>query len=415
VLGSGYEWGVARRYLLRPPSDGFISLNTILSVSAIAVGVMVLISVMSVMNGFRAGLMDSILGYQGHAVISGYGGRIEKHAELTARLAQIPGVVKIRPYVQEQVMATNAGRTMGAIVRGLPKEHMTGEGMADVTVRAGSLDTAYEEGGIVLGYVLAQRLGVTVGSTVTIVSPNSVATPFGSTLRYLAYTVDAIVEIGLYQFDETFIGMPIDEAQRFFRVGDSVSTIELFMAEPEDIDAVFPMVEEAVGREGYASSWRSFNPALMGTLQTERVAMFLILSLIILVAVFNVSSSLVMLVKEKSGDIAILRTMGATRKSIRKIFLIVGLSIGFTGIIAGGVLASLIVIYIEQIKRGIEWLTGQNMWDPATRFISEIRAEVDPNEVAMTIAVAMLMSFIATILPAMRASKLDPVSILRHE
>jgi len=415
VLGSGYEWGVARRYLLRPPSDGFISLNTILSVSAIAVGVMVLISVMSVMNGFRAGLMESILGYQGHAVVNGYGGKIEGHEALVTRLQAIPGVVKVRPYVQEQAMATNAGRTMGAIVRGLPEEHITGEGMDDMIVRRGSLAAAHENGGLVVGYVLAQRLGVTVGSTITIVSPNTVATPFGSTLRYLAYPVDAIVEIGLYQFDETFIGMPIGEAQRFFRTEGTVSTIEVFMDEPEQIDGVFPLIEEIVGRSGYAASWRSFNPALMGTLQTERVAMFLILSLIILVAVFNVSSSLVMLVKEKSGDIAILRTMGATRRSIRKIFLIVGLSIGFTGILAGGFLATLIVVYIEPIKRGIEWLTGQNMWDPATRFISEIRAEVDPSEVFMTIGVAMLMSFIATILPAMRASKLDPVSILRHE
>jgi len=415
VLGKGYEWGVARRYLLRPPSDGFISLNTILSVSAIAVGVMVLISVMSVMNGFRAGLMDSILGYQGHAVVSGYGGKIENYQALTEKLSKIDHVVKVRPYVQEQVVAMNAGRSLGGVVRGLSRDFLVGEGAEEMTVQQGSLEAAYENGGVVLGYALAQRLGVSVGSTVTIVSPKSVSTPFGSTLRYLAYPVAAIVEIGLYQFDETFIGMPIDDAQRFFRTGDTVSTIEIFMEDPEQIDLVFLEIQETVGRAGYVASWRSFNPALMGTLQTERVAMFLILSLIILVAVFNVSSSLVMLVKEKSGDIAILRTMGATRRSIRKIFLIVGLSIGFTGIIAGGLLASLIVTYIESIKRFVEWLTGQNMWDPATRFISEIRAEVDPAEVIMTIVVAVLMSFIATILPAMRASKLDPVSILRHE
>ncbi len=415
MLGNGYEWAVARRYLLRPPSDGFISLNTILSVSAIAVGVMVLISVMSVMNGFRAGLMESVLGYQGHAVVSGYGGRIEDHETLVKRLRQIPGVVRVRPYLQEQVVAMNAGRNKGAIVRGLPKSQLSKKGLDSMTVLRGSVEAAQENGGLVLGYVLAQRLGVTVGSEVTIISPRSVATPFGSTLRYLAYTVEAVVEVGLYQYDETFIGMPIEEAQRFFRAGDSISTIEIFMDNPEDIDSVFPLIQETVGKSAYVASWRSFNPALMGTLQTERVAMFLILSLIILVAVFNVSSSLVMLVKEKSGDIAILRTMGATRASIRKIFLIVGLSIGFTGIFVGSLLASLIVIYIEPIKRFIEWMTGQNMWDPATRFISEIRAEADPTEVAMTIAVAVLMSFLATILPAMRASRLDPVSILRHE
>lgn len=415
MLGNGFEWGVARRYLLRPPSDGFISLNTILSVSAIAVGVMVLIAVMSVMNGFRAGLMESILGYQGHAVINGYGGKIPEHEALVDKLRQVPGVVTVRPYVQEQVVTMNAGRSMGAIVRGLPPEFLSKANSSEMTVLSGSLENAEQNGGLVLGYVLAQRLGVTVGSSVTIVSPKSVSTPFGSTLRYLAYPVEAVVEIGLYQFDETFIGMPIEEAHRFFRTGGTVSTIEIFMPEAEQIDQVMPEIQEITGRSGYVSSWRSFNPALMGTLQTERVAMFLILSLIILVAVFNVSSSLVMMVKEKSGDIAILRTMGATRRSVRKIFLIVGLSIGFTGIVIGSLLASLIVIYIEPIKRFVEWLTGQNMWDPATRFISEIRAEVDPTEVAMTILVAVLMSFIATILPAMRAAKLDPVSILRHE
>lgn len=414
MLGKGYEWGVARRYL-RPKGDGAISLTTILSVLAITVGVMVLISVMSVMNGFRAGLMESILGYQGHAVVSGYDGRIEDYDALVQRLEGVPGVVKIRPYVEEQVVAMNAGRSMGVIVRGLPQRFMSAEGLDDMTVRQGSLQAAYDNGGLVLGYVLAKQLGVTVGNTVTIVSPKSVTTPFGSTLRYLAYRVDAIVEIGLFQFDQTFVGMPIDEAQLFFRKGDTVSKIEVFMEKPEDIDQVFFQIRDLVGRSAYVSSWRSFNPALMGTLQTERVAMFLILSFIILVAVLNISSSLVMLVKEKAGDIAILRTMGATRHSIRKIFVIVGLTIGLAGIVTGGVLASLIIIYIEPIKRLVEWLTGQNMWDPSTRFISEIRAEADPVEILITIGVAGFMSFVATILPAMRASKLDPVSILRHE
>lgn len=415
MLAKGFEWGVARRYLLRPPSDGFISLNTILSVIAIALGVTALIAVMSIMNGFRAGLMESILGHQGHAVIYGYNGKISDYNSLTDRISAVDGVVKVRPYVEAQVMATRDGRSHGAIVRGLPPEHLSSMGMEDITILNGSLSALEEEGGLVMGYALARRLGVTVGDMVTIVSPNTVSTPFGSQLRYLAYPVQAIVEIGLIQFDESFIGMQLEEAQRFFRAGDTVSNIEVFLDDPERIDYALPQFEEIVAREAIARGWRSFNPALIGALQTERVAMFLILSLIILVAVFNISSSLVMMVKEKSGDIAILRTMGATQKSIRQIFLIVGLTIGFTGIITGGILASLIVTYIEEIKNFVEWITGMTMWDPSTRWISEIRADVDPTEVGMTIFVAILLSFLATIIPAVRASRLDPVAILRHE
>lgn len=415
MLGKGFEWGVARRYLLRPPSDGFISLNTILSVVAIALGVTALIAVMSIMNGFRAGLMESILGHQGHAVIYGYNSQIHNYSALSERLSSLDGVVKVRPYVEAQVMATKDGRSHGAIVRGLPPEHLSEAGLADVTVLAGTIEHLEAEGGLVVGYALARRLGVTVGDMVTIVSPNTITTPFGSRLRYLAYPVQAVVEIGLIQFDESFIGMPLEEAQRFFRSGDTVSNIEVFLEDPEQIDSLLPEIETIVGREAIARGWRSFNPALIGALQTERVAMFLILSLIILVAVFNISSSLVMMVKEKSGDIAILRTMGATQNSIRQIFLIVGLTIGFTGIITGGILASLIVTYIEEIKNFVEWLTGMTMWDPSTRWISEIRADVDPTEVAMTILVAILLSFLATIIPAIRASRLDPVAILRHE
>jgi len=415
VFGKGFEWSVARRYLLRPPSDGFISLNTILSIVAIALGVTALISVMSIMNGFRAGLVDSILGYQGHAAIYAYNSRIENYKPISERLAELGGVVKVRSYVEAQVMATKDGRSHGAIVRGLAPEYLENESADDFTILEGSLTSIDENGGIILGYALARRLGVTIGDTVTIVSPDTVATPFGSTLRYLGFPVQAIVEIGLIQFDESFIGMSLGEAQRFFRRGDTVSNIEVFLTDPENIDTALPKIVDIVGHDAVVQSWRTYNLALMGALQTERVAMFMILSLIILVAVFNVSSSLVMMVKEKSGDIAILRTMGATQQSVRRIFLIVGLTIGLSGIVAGGIFASLIVTYIEQIKDFVEWATGMNMWDPTTRWISEIRADVDPVEVGMTILVAILLSFFATIIPAIRASRLDPVSILRHE
>jgi len=416
LLAKGFEWSVARRYLLRPPSDGYISLNTILSIVAIMLGVTALISVMSVMNGFRAGLMESILGHQGHAVVYGYNAKIDTYEPLEKQFSTLKGVTLVRPYIEAQVMLTENGRSYGAIVRGLPDEHLMKESMGDISVLSGSLNQLREEGGVVLGYMLARRLGVAAGDTVTIVSPNPVSTPFGSTLRYLAFPVQAVVELGLYQFDESFVGMPLDQAQLFFKYDENtISNIEIFLDDPETIDAVLPEVMNIVDGRAVVQGWRSYNPALIGALQTERVAMFMILSLIILVAVFNISSSLVMLVKDKSGDIAILRTMGATQQSIRRIFLIVGLSVGLTGIVAGGILASLFINYIVEIKVFIEWAFGINVWDPSTRWISEIRADVDWTEVSITVAVAVVMSFLATIIPAVRASRLDPVAVLRHE
>lgn len=415
MLSKGFEWGVARRYLLRPPSDGFISLNTILSAVAIMLGVWALISVMSFMNGFRAELMDKILGYHGHTVVLGYNSRIDDYEKLSEDLAQFPDVVKVTPFTENQVMLMKNGNSWGAVVRGLPDRILTKDGIAATEVRSGSVENAATEGGIVIGHLLANRLGVTVGDEVTVVSPNAVSTPFGSTLRYLAYPVSAIVEIGVYQFDESFVGMPLAEAQRFFRVGDTVSNIEVFYKSPDMVDAYIGAITERVGRQGYVRSWRSFNQALVGALETERVMMFLILSLIIVVAVFNVASSLVMLVRDKSGDIAILRTMGATQASIRRIFLIVGLSVGLFGIVGGCLLAALTLANIDDIKTFVEFILGREVWDPSVRFINSIRVEVDWMEVGLTIFVAIALTFLATILPAIRASRLDPVSILRHE
>jgi lipoprotein-releasing system permease protein len=415
VLAKGFEWGVARRYLLRPPKDGFISLNIILSAVAIMLGVWALLSVMAFMNGFRTELTEKILGYHGHTVVLGYNGRIDNYQPLTRQLSSLPDVVKVTPFTENQVMLMKDGRSWGAVVRGLPDELLTKDGIAASTVHAGSVESAAEEGGLILGHLLARRLGVGVGDEVTIVSPNAVSTPFGSTLRYLAYPVSAIAEIGVYQFDESFVGMPLAESQRFFRAGDTVSNIEVFFSDPELVDQYLPEISHIVGRSGYVRGWRSFNQALVGALETERVMMFLILSLIIVVAVFNVASSLVMLVRDKSGDIAILRTMGATRASIRRIFLIVGLTVGLFGIVGGSLLATVTLVNIQSIKVFVEWLLGREVWDPSVRFINSIRVEVNWGEVWLTIFVAIALTFLATILPAMRASRLDPVKILRHE
>lgn len=415
MIARGYEWAVAKRYLLARNRDLYISVTAFLSVTAIALGVAALIIVMAVMNGFRAELMDKILSYHGHVLVGGYGGKIENYQSLVDRFRKTDGVVKVMPFTQNQVMATHGGEAVGGIVRGLPDEFFDPAKLNVADVKAGTLSDAPKLGGVVLGEQLAKNLGVTVGDDITIVSPQSIPTPFGSTLRYLSYPVVAVVEIGIYQFDEIFIGMPMEEAQRFFRMGDTVSDIEVFLPNPDDVDRVGPAISEIVGNQGYVRSWRSFNTALVGALQTERVVMFLVVGLIIVVAVFNISSSLFMLVKDKSPDIAILRTVGATEASIRRIFVTVGLTVGLMGILVGCLLAALVVTNIESIKDGIEYLFGFDAWDPAVRFITTIKAQVDWFEAGLTIGIAVVLSFLAAVVPARRAAKLDPVEILRYE
>lgn len=415
MFARGFEAAVAKKYLLRPPKDGFISLNAILSAVAIAIGVWALIFVMSIMNGYRVNLLDKILGYHGHVLVQGYGGQIEDYEELTERLSKVSGVVSALPFTESQVMLTNKGRAWGALVRGLPDRQFTPEKLNINNVIAGSVESTSELRGVILGVELARNLSVTAGDTITIVSPKAVSTPFGSTLRYLSYPVAAVVEIGVYQFDESFVGMPLSEAQRFFRMDDSVTNIEFFLEDPDLIDEVGPQMREIVGNQAFVRSWRSFNSALFGILQSERVMMFIVLSLIVLVAVFNISSSLFMLVKDKRADIAILRTMGATSASVRRIFVSVGLAIGLVGILLGIMLSALSIQYLDELKVIIETILGINVWDPSVRFLSEMDAIVDWTETSTTIGLAIALTFIATILPASRAAKLDPVEVLRYE
>jgi len=415
VIARGFEWSIAQRYLLARKNDLVISVTALLSVTAIALGVWALIVVMAVMNGFRAELMDKILGYHGHVLVQGYNGKIADYRDILRDIEKIDGVVKIMPFSESQVMVTKEGQAWGALVRGIPDDYFSEAKLNVARTVAGDIGQAPDMGGIVLGVQLANRLRVTAGDTVTIVSPNSVATPFGSTLRYLSYTVAAVVEIGVYQFDESFIGMPLEEAQRFFRLGDTVTNIELMLTSPDAVGDVGPVIAEAVGGRAFVRSWRSLNQSLVGALQTERVVMFLVVGLIIVVAVFNISSSLFMLVKDKSPDIAILRTMGATQGAIKRIFVTVGLCVALVGIVIGCLLSWVTIANIESIKNAVESMTGLDVWDPAVRFISSIRADVDWFEAGLTIGLAVLLSLIAAVIPARRAAKLDPVEVLRYE
>ncbi len=415
MLSPGFEAVVARRYLRRPGAKGAVSLNAALPTVAVAIGVFVLIFVMAIMNGYRVNLLDKILGYHGHVLVQGFNGGIEGYQPLTEELAQVDGVVSAMPFTEAQVMLTHRGRAWGALVRGLPTEFFDPKKLNVNKVISGDLNSAPELDGVVLGSELARNLGVTVGDDVTIISPKTVSTPFGSTLRYLAYPVAAVVEIGVFQFDESFVGMPLAEAQRFFRLGNTVTNIEFFLEDADTIDRVAPEMQAIAGNRAFVRSWRSFNAALFGILQSERVMMFIVLSLIVLVAVFNVGSSLFMLVKDRRADIAVLRTMGATNKSIRRIYILVGLFIGVLGIVLGCLLAALAIHFLDELKIGVEFLLGINVWDPSVRFLSEMSAIVDWYETSLTIVLTLVLTFIATILPARRAAKLDPVEVLRYE
>ena len=412
---SSFEWMVAKRYLSSKGRDSFISVNAILSATAIALGVMAIISVMSILNGFRAELIDKILGYQGHVLVQGYGGKLDNYQDIMKDLEGIEAINKITPFVESQALITFNGNGTGVVVRGLPENDFLENKLPIRTVRDGNLADAVEKNGLVIGYELARKLRIKVGDTITLVSPKEVNTPFGSNFRSLGYPVVAIIEIGVYTYDEAFIGMPMEEAQAFFSMGEAITTIEYFLDDPDKVDDVVVNFYDIVGKRAHVTHWKLFNNAIVGAMEVERVAMFLVLSIIVLVAVFNVGSSLYMLVKDKSGDIAILRTMGAKRGSIRRIFITVGMFVGVFGTLVGTLCGFLVVIYIEPIKNAIEWILDTNVWDPSVRFITSLRAEVDPWELGITIGVALLMSFLATIPPAMRASKLDPVEVLRHE
>ena len=407
---------IAGRYLRARRRDAGVSVIAGFSFLGIMLGVAALIIVMSVMNGFRAELLTRILGVNGHVILYPIDQPLRDFDAVAQRLSGVPGVDFALPLVQGQVLASGpTTNSTGALVKGVRGNDLNELAPISENIRQGSLDTFDTGGGVAIGIRLAEALGLRLDDNITLVSPEGDVTPLGTTPRVKAYPVTAIFEIGLSEYDAAYVYMPLTEAQLFFNEEDQAQSIEMFVNDPDAVRSMQPLIEAASQRPAYTITWQTQNESFFSALQVERNVMFIILTLIILVAALNIISGLFMLVKDKGRDIAILRTMGATRGAVMRVFLITGASIGLAGTLAGLILGTVFCLNIENIRLFFSWLSGTTLFNPEFYFLSQLPAVVDVSEVVMVVLMAVGLSFVATILPSWQASRLDPVEALRYE
>ncbi len=410
-----FEWLIAGRYLRARRKEGFISVIAGFSFLGITLGVATLIIVMAVMNGFRTELLNKILGINGHVVAQPLDGPLTDYAAVADRLSKVSGVKFVIPLVEGQALASSPSASGGVLVRGLRAQDLGKLQLVSRTIRDGSLENFDDGGGVLIGKRLADQLGLRVGDTLTLVSPRGAVTPMGVTPRIKGYTVAGVFEIGMSEYDGAFVFMPLQEAQAYFNREDDVTGIEVYLDHPDLVGKVKPDLQEAADRPLYMLDWRDRNKTFFSALEVERNVMFLILTLIVLVAALNIISGLIMLVKDKGRDIAILRTMGATRGSIMRIFLITGASIGVVGTLAGFALGMVVCWNIETIRAFLASLTGTELFSPEVYFLSRLPADPDMKETVTVVLMALTLSVAATLYPSWRAAKLDPVEALRYE
>ena len=414
---SAFEWMLAGRYLRPRRKETFISVIALFSFLGIMLGVATLVIVMAVMNGFRTELLGKILGINGHVVVQPVDGALTDYDEVTRRIRTVPGVTEALPIVEGQALASGpTGASSGVLVRGLRGADLLDlKKIASGVLPGGTLQGFDESGGVAIGSRLAQALGLAVGDRVTLLSPDGAVTPMGTAPRVKAYPVVAIFQLGMSEYDATFVFMPLEEAQAFFNSLDAAQAIEVYVTDPDAVGAMRPKIEAAAGRPVYSTDWRQRNVTFFTALEVERNVMFVILTLIVLVAALNIISGLTMLVKDKTRDIAILRTMGATRGAVLRIFFIAGASIGTVGTLVGLAIGTIVSLNIEVLRQVVTFVTRTEIFAPELYFLTQLPAEMDPGETMMIVAMALILSFLATFFPAWRAARLDPVEALRYE
>ncbi len=416
---NAFERTVAFRYLRARKGERFVSVIAIFSLVGIALGVATLIIVMSVMNGFRQELLGRILGLNGHmGVFAAEGGPMKDFDEVTRIIRGLPNVTTATPIVEGQVLLTSEqGGASGGLARGIRPEDLRARSIIADNIRRGSLEEFQGEDAVAIGTSLANRLRVGIGDRISLVSPQGRTTVFGTVPRVRAYRVVALFNVGMNEYDSTFVFLPMEAAQIYFQVPEAATQVEVFVRDPTRVRAANLEIRRALAgvRAVRIIDWEDANSSFFNAVQVERNVMFLILTLIIIVAAFNIISSLIMLVKDKGRDIAILRTMGATRGAILRIFLLCGASVGVLGTAVGFALGMLFCVNIESIRQALQALTGTELFSPEVYFLSQLPAVVDPNEVAQVVAMGLVLSLLATIYPSWRAARLDPVEALRNE